>query len=73
MSETAATVETPHYDVNLLHVGSGQLAGLADFSDVADSLARKCAGFGVSEDSCNPIKVTRPELLIEGGVFRSQA
>ncbi len=30
------------------------------------SVARKCVGLGASEDSCNPVKVTRPELPIEG-------
>lgn len=38
-----------------------------------DSVARKCAGFGASEGSCNPVKVTRPELPIEGGILRTQA
>ena len=41
--------------------------------EVPDSVARKCAGFGASEHSCNPVKVTRPELPIEGGIHRTQA
>jgi hypothetical protein len=31
-----------------------------------------CAGFGASEGSGNPGEVTLPELLIEGGIFRTQ-
>ena len=38
-----------------------------------DSVASKCAGFGASKGSCNPVKMTRPELLIEGGIRRTQA
>jgi hypothetical protein len=41
--------------------------------EVPDSVAMKCAGFGASEGSCNPVKVTRPELPIEGGILRTQA
>jgi len=41
--------------------------------EVPDSVARKCAGFGASEGSCNPVKVTLPELPIEGGILRTQA
>ena len=40
---------------------------------LGDSVARKCAGFGASEGSCNPVKVTLPELPIEGGIRRTQA
>ena len=41
--------------------------------EVPDSVARKCAGFGASEGSCNPVKVTRPQLPIGGGILRTQA
>ena len=34
--------------------------------------ARKCSGFGAGEGDCNPVKVTRPELPIEGDILRTQ-
>ncbi len=41
--------------------------------DVAHSVGRKYAGFGASEGSCNPVKISCPELSIEGGILRTQA
>src|SRR5581483_4161042 len=37
------------------------------------SVAWRRAGFGERKGSCDPVKVTGPELLIEGGSRRTQA
>ena len=36
---------------------------------VPDSVAVR--GFGASQGSCDPVKVTRPELRIESGILRT--